>query len=157
MIINIENFDKKNISLVRQRNNYRIRYSMDKFIIELKNVYSPFGIEKYNNKDILNLSLVPKDNNDFNNIQFIKQINETFMNYSHPDFKNFEYSSPIKPNNNSYIMRTHLSNKLNINSLDKNFEIKNNTFNIQLEISSIWTFQNKFGLVLTILEINQSL
>jgi hypothetical protein len=156
MITSVDNFDKKNISLVRQRNNYRIRYSMDKFIIELKNVYSPFGCEKYNNKDILNLSLIPKDNSDFNNIQFIKQINETFMNYSHPDFKNLEYSSFIKMSNNIHTIRTHLSNKLNINSPDKNFEIKNNTFNVQLEISSIWTFQNKFGLVLTVLEINQS-
>lgn len=156
MITNIDNFDKKNISLVRQRNNYRIRYSMDKFVIELKNVYSPFGCEKYNNKDILNIILSTKDNQDFNNLQFIKQINEIFMNYSntHLDFLNFEYNSPIKINNGNHILRTHLANNLIINSLDKNFEIKKNTFNIQLEISSIWTFQNKFGLVLTILSIS---
>ena len=157
----INSFDSKKIILIEDKKNYRIRYSaVDKLIINISNAYSPFGIEKYNKKDILNIELTNNSNINNNIISLIKEIDNYFLNLGEikSEFKNFIYTSPIKNISDEKInIRCHLSNKLKIKTKDNNpesFILKKKNFKIELEFSSIWLFNESYGIVLTINSID---
>lgn len=154
----ISNFSKDKIKLITDKKNYRIRYNcVDKLIFKPLEVYSPFGIEKYNKKDILNLELKVNSNEKYNYSLLIKEIDEYFKNLSttNPDFGNLNYISPIKIQEDGKILiRTHISNKLKIKTNNQTFVLKKNKFKIELEFSSIWIYNENYGLILTVNEID---
>lgn len=156
----IAKFDKNKIRLINDKKMYRIKYNaLDNIQFNISNVYSPFGIEKYNNKDILNLELDISNNQNYNIMTFIKELDEWFKNISSNDpqfvnkFNDYNYNSPIKYSDNKILIRTHLSNKLKIKTKDNTpFVLKKNKFNINLEFSSLWHHYetSTFGLILTV-------
>lgn len=154
----ISNFSKDKIKLITDKKNYRIRYNcVDKIFFKVPSVYSPFGIENYNKKDILNLDLKNDSNEKYNYILIIKELDEYFKNLpnTNPDFGNLNYISPIKIQDDGKItIRTHISNKLKIKSNNNQIVLKKNKFQIELEFSSIWVYNNNFGLILTVNEID---
>ena len=150
------NYELAKINLIDDKKSFRIRYSgVNKILFNIKGVYSPFGIENYNKKDILNLELTNNNNDNHNNIIILKQLDDYFKELSNnkKELKDMNYTSPIKIlADNKINIRTHLSKKLNfkVNDNQKNVEIKNKKFNIELEFSSIWIYNENYGLVLTI-------
>jgi len=152
----INNFDKTKIVLLDDKKSFRIRYGgVNNIILKLKKVYAPFGIEKYNNKDILNLEYSIEDNLTNNFFSLIIELDEYFKELSNTksEFINMNYVSPIKNITDKKIMlRTHLAKKINIKLKDnsKTFELKKATFNIELEFSTIWLYSNNYGIVLTV-------
>jgi len=149
--------NKSKIYLVEDKKNFRIRYNgVDKLLFNIKNIYSPFGIEKYNKKDILNLELTNDSNYKNNIVSLLKELDEYFssLSVSEPKFLNLNYNSFLKNNgNNKFLIRTHISNKLKIKSKNndpKSIIIKNNSFNIELEFSNIWIYNDSYGLILTV-------
>jgi hypothetical protein len=152
----INSFDKTKILIQTDKKNHRIRYNCFNILaFKVTEVYSPFGIEKYNNKDILNLELTNNSNLKNNLISIIKELDTYFKELSetHEDFHGLNYTSPIKnKDDKTIIIRTHISNKLKIKTKKEtptDIKIKNNTFNIGLEFSNIWTYGENYGLVLT--------
>lgn len=153
----ITTLDKSKIYLIDDKKNYRIRYNgVDKLLYIIKNIYSPFGVEKYNNKDILNLEIENNSNYNNNIISLLKELDEYFNDFTKTDqkFFNLNYISFLKNNgNNKFIIRTHLSKKLKIkakNNDPKSIIFKNNSFSIELEFSNVWVYNNSYGLILTI-------
>jgi len=153
----ITTLDKSKIYLIDDKKNYRIRYNgVDKLLFMVKNIYSPFGVEKYNNKDILNLEIENNSNYNNNIISLLKELDEYFNDLTKTDQKFFHlnYTSFLKNNgNNKFIIRTHLSKKLKIkakNNDPKSIIFKNNSFSIELEFSNVWVYNNSFGLILTV-------
>jgi hypothetical protein len=147
--------DLTKIFLVNDKNTYRIRYGgVNKIILKVPEVYSPFGIEKYNNKEILNLEFDYNNNDKYNILAQIKSIDNYFLQFKERDeFKDLNYMSPIKElSGNKISLRCHVSNKLNFktkNSLEVPV-IKKNKFNIELEFTSIWKYNENYGLLITI-------
>jgi hypothetical protein len=149
------NYELNKINLIDDKKSFRIRYSgVNKILLNIKDVYSPFGIENYNKKDILNLELTSETNDKYNNMVLIKQLDNYFknLNESKKELNNLSYTSPIKIiSDNKIQIRTHLAKKMDIKSNNqKNIEIKNKKFNIELEFSSIWMYNQNYGIVLTV-------
>jgi hypothetical protein len=148
-------YELNKINLLDDKKSFRIRYcGVNKILLNIENIYSPFGIEKYNNKDILNLVLSSETNQNYNNIVLIKELDNYFKNLheSKKELNNLCYTSPIKIiSDNKIQIRTHLAKKINIKSNNQqNIEIKNKNFNIELEFSSIWKYNQNYGIVLTV-------
>ena len=160
----INRFDKTKILIQSDKKNFRIRYNcVDNLAFKIKEVYSPFGIEKYNNKDILNLELVNDSNINNNLISLIKEIDNYFseLHITNTNFTDLNYMSPIKNiSENKIQIRTHVSNKLKIKTKKDspyNIVIKNNRFQIELEFSSIWVYNMNYGIVLTVNVIDMNI
>jgi hypothetical protein len=148
-------YDLNKINLIDDKKSFRIRYSgVNKILLNIKDVYSPFGIENYNKKDILNLELTSETNEKYNNIVLIKELDNYFKNLhvSKKELNGLSYTSPIKIiSDNKIQVRTHLAKKIDIKTnKNKNIEIKNKKFNIELEFSSIWMYNQNYGIVLTV-------
>ena len=157
----INSFDSKKIILIEDKKNFRIRYNaVDKLLLNIPIIFSHFGIEKYNKKDILNLELQNSNNLNNNIISLIKEIDNYFseLGILKPEFKNFNYMSPIKNISEDKInLRCHLSNKLKIKTKDnspESFILKKKNFKIQLEFSSVWLYNDSFGIILTVNSID---
>lgn len=153
----INSFDKTKILIQTEKKNHRIKYNcFYNLAFKVSDVYSPFGIEKYNNKDILNLELTNDSNIKNNLISLIKEIDSYFKDLSntHTDFADLDYTSPIRnKDDKTIVIRTHISNKLKIKTKKENpldIKIKNNKFQVELEFSTLWTYNQNYGLVLTV-------
>ena len=123
----------------------------------LKNIFLPFGLEEYNNKYIINFEL--NDNKEFEN--YIRKLEKNINNLIDEDseiksvFKkkenyNLLCKSYIKKNKNKFITIYK-----NLEDKDETlFNIKKNkNYDIELEISGIWKFNNLTGLYINIISI----
>jgi hypothetical protein len=153
---NIGDYNFNEIFFLKQKNNYKIyirnKKNNEKIKIISPLLKIPFGSEKYQGKEIINLELsnYKSDNNIYNFFSLIKSIDNFFEKISWSDFiknnlqnkisedllndlKNKKYISCLKnrPNNFDPLLRTHLRHKKNVNS--KFFKIENS---IQKIISS---------------------
>ncbi len=148
------NYDLNKINLIDDKKSFRIRYAgVNKVLLKIEDVYSPFGIENYNKKNILNLELTSKTNDNHNNIVLIKELDNYFknLNETKKELNGLNYNSPIKIlSDNKIQIRTHLAKNINIKTNQKNIEIKNKNFDIELEFSSIWLYGGNYGIVLTV-------
>ncbi|AYV78813.1 MAG: hypothetical protein Edafosvirus36_3 [Edafosvirus sp.] len=167
IINNINLFD---VYLMTEKKNYRILFSGKKLKINSLKVKIPFGTEKYNNKDIVNIELInyKKTNGNYNFYSSIKQIDYIFKHLLEDDIHNnlkntlpygFEkeiagkhYMSCIKENENvkfNPLLRTHLKNTVitkNNNHMTK-FEIKGTYAKVELELGSLWTTPTNYGII----------
>ena len=111
------NYELSKINLIDDKKSFRIRYSgVNKILLKINDVYSPFGIENYNKKDILNLELCNNNNNNYNNIVELKEFDNYFKNLSQTkmELNNLNYMSPLKIlSENKIQIRTHLAKKIN--------------------------------------------
>jgi hypothetical protein len=103
-----------------------------------------------------------QNTNNLNNniISLIKEIDNYFSELGNlkPEFKNFNYISPIKNISEDKInLRCHLSNKLKIKTKDnspESFILKKKNFKIELEFSSVWLYNDSYGILLTVNSID---
>lgn len=149
------NYELNKINLIDDKKSFRIRYcGVNKILLNIKDIYSPFGIENYNKKNILNLELTTETNEKYNSFVLIKELDNYFKNLheSKKELNNLNYTSPIKIlSENKIQIRTHLAKKLEIKTNNqKNIEIKNKKFNVELEFSSIWIYNDNYGVILTV-------
>jgi hypothetical protein len=155
---NIININTKFINVVKSgKNFYSIFYNVNLIEINLKNVFIPFGTEKFNNKLILNIELL--DSNETNNI--ISKI-ESIENEISNNFKNLGLMKCSKKSKLGYLLRTHITNSTKCYILKKDdsklyidiINTKNSECDIKLKIKGIWTTDNNYGLYITIDDIN---
>jgi len=128
--------------------------------INVNNVNFPFGIEEYKNKYVINFEV--NDNESCKKFtEIINKLERNIINLidHEVDVKSVLYTKEnyptkcrayIKKNKNKIITVYKLNNKEV--SL---FEIqKNESYNLELEISGIWKYKNTSGLYINISQIN---
>jgi hypothetical protein len=150
---------KKNSYILLNINNDS---SMSKINMFGNNLYSPFGIESYKNKYILNLEITKKKDIDFwediNKLDnFLRNINGFKINNNIINLKDLEYYPIIKKRKSKKpIIRTHIKitkNKINTkikdtkNNLLTIFEFpKKSRIDINIEIGDLWIYKNTYGI-----------
>jgi len=83
--IKLEQIDKSKIFLMDEKNKgYRVTYKMGKLKFKITNAKIPFGVEQYNNKDILNIELLNNNNEHNNLIHEINLIGSIYEQFSKP-------------------------------------------------------------------------
>jgi hypothetical protein len=125
-----------------------------KYTLKLVNVRCPFGVEEFNKKLYLNVEL-KKDNFDHQTILKDIKLIETYLlrNSNKEKISNIKndilFKLTIPQNNKKILCNTFLNQKLcNI------FEIKGQTCDIDIELNTIWEYENKTGVQMTVKTIN---
>lgn len=148
--ININNLKIFNIS----KKYYNINDDTNKQII-INNVtcHIPFGVEKFNDKLLLNIELLESNENN-NIISKIESIEKFISN----KFQNLGLTSCVKKSKLGYLLRTHFLKKTECFILKKNQEkmiIDEINLNLSdaetnLTIKGIWTNDNNYGLYIVV-------
>ena len=148
----------------------------NKYVIKLTNMKCPFGVEKYNYKEIINFEFLgsKKNNQMLNQYSLIKQIDsflrnikeetlENYINYDmYDDINEKHYMSCLKEKRGfDPLIRVHLKKKakniLTEVSKDGTYydlnNIKGEMCNLTIEIGDIWINEYNYGLVLYVSEI----
>ena len=122
-------------------------------VINNLNAHLPFGVEKYNDKILLNIELL--DTNENNNV--ISTI-ESIEKFIAKKFPNLGLSSCIKKSKLGHTIRTHFLKNTECFILKKNQEkmlideinLKLADSEINLTIKGIWTNDNSYGLYIIV-------
>lgn len=156
-------FKKEKDKIGEYNKSYSI-YSNDnkKIVIHLENILLPFGVENYKSSKILNININVKTNDEHvKYYEMINQLEDEFeKNFVDMSFEDKKYISCLKKNLNGYTLRTHVYTKPEIyimlgkykNNLSYN-ELKKATANIDIELSLVWLYDDKYGIVWTVKNI----
>jgi hypothetical protein len=156
-------FKKEKDKIGEYNKSYSIRSNENKKIIfHLKNILLPYGIENYKLSKILNINIDVKRNEEhsmyYNMIDELEtELKKHLIDSSFEDKK---YVSSLKKHTNGYILRTHVYTKPDIyimlgkykNTLSFN-ELKKAIANVDIELSLVWLFDEKYGIVWTVKNI----
>jgi hypothetical protein len=160
-------YELKKIYLIPEKKGYRVAYTGSKIIIEIPSCYMPFGIEKYNNKEILNIYIDTKKSNEiYNSYVDIKSFENAFDTIR---TKNEEIKLPdgfLKEIESSTFyhniisekigekMRLHVKKNLEIFKMENgkkilltSADIKGKNAKLRIELNSIWIHGGNYGLV----------
>lgn len=120
----------------------------------LNNIVIPFGVEIYNQKEIVNLEIQPKNNETYNYISIIESIENKIKNSSLDMIKNKNLITSIKDSKYGKILRTHLikdpeiyiksKSDTKINLMKTN--LKNSESNVNISLKGIWIKDESYGL-----------
>jgi hypothetical protein len=153
----ILNINSQNINVYcLNKKFWNLLYNNKIINIHINNVLIPFGIEKFNDKIVLNIELL--DSNDNNNI--ISKL-ESIENQIEKYFKNHGLSKSLKKSKLGYILRTHYMKSTECYILKKNGEkmmidetnLINAECEIDLSIKGIWVNDNNYGMYIIINKI----
>jgi hypothetical protein len=150
-IINI--FTNKIIVTPLNKKFWHLLYNQKCINININNALIPFGVEKYNDKLILNVELF--ETNDNNNI--ISKI-EALENEIQKYFKNMGIIKTLKKSKIGYLVRSHYLKSTECYILKKNGEkmmidesnLQNAECGFNLLIKGIWVNDNNYGLYIII-------
>ena len=157
---NINNIDNINSSFIKvfylNKKFWNLLYNDQIIDIFIDNVLIPFGIEKYNDKLVLNIELLETNMN--NNI--ISKL-DAIENEIQKNFKNIGLIKSLKKSKLGYILRTHYMKLSECYILKKNEEkiiiyesnLQNAECAINLSIKGIWVTENNYGLYIIIKSI----
>ncbi len=132
---------------------WHLLYNQKCVNIHINNALIPFGVEKYNDKLILNLELFETNENN-NIISKIEALEYEIQKY----FKNMGIMKSLKKSKLGYLIRTHFLKSTECYILKKNGEKmmidENNLQNAECEfnllIKGIWLSDNNYGLYIII-------
>jgi hypothetical protein len=162
--IYIKNKEK---NMKKDKINYKIinKYN-DTIIFTIKNIYIPFGIEKYNDKNLLNLELNPEKYNEHYNANiFLMQLEKELIEKQNIKdiniinaIQNKSFFSNVKKNNEKIIIRNYMIGMPDIymkinNKKFQIFDCKNKRGNVKIEIFTLWITLDKYGILFNIKEI----
>lgn len=129
--------------------------------IKLNNIFIPFGLEKFNNKHILNLEFDKNINTHNNYISVLTSLENKIINKTYETEINVEsnlvnksFTKSIKDSILGFILRTHLSDSTEIFILKKDLSkmpiekenLKGTNVNIELTLKGLWINDEKYGL-----------
>ena len=125
-----------------------------KIKFNLNNIVIPFGVEIYNQKEIVNIEIQPKNNESYNYISIIESIENKIKNSSLVMIKNKNLITSIKDSKYGKILRTHLikdpeiyiksKSDTKINLMKTN--LKNSESNVNISLKGIWIKDESYGL-----------
>ncbi|AYV82062.1 MAG: hypothetical protein Homavirus5_4 [Homavirus sp.] len=175
----IDSFDMYNIVFVKTKNNYMIFIknfnTLNRLRLKTPPMFTPFGIEKYNYKDIVNLEFheLKKNNDMYNFWSYLQQLDKFFINIKYENFttklnnkipeeiingiKTKTYISCIRPRDGDFnpLLRTHI--KKNKNTIQSVFYDESNTIlnpnnikskigNFTIELGFLWITDTQYGI-----------
>ena len=129
--------------------------------LTLNNVLLPFGVEKYNDKNIINLELENNNNTHNNYISVIDAIENKVKNKDinidincHQNLINKTFLPTFKKSKLGYLLRTHLLSNTEIYILKKNNDkmlidssnLSNATCDLTISLKGIWIKDDSYGL-----------
>ncbi len=132
---------------------WHLLYNQKCINIHLNNALIPFGVEKYNDKLILNLELFETNENN-NIISKIEALENEIQKY----FKNMGLTKSLKKSKLGYLVRSHYLKSTECYILKKNGEkmmidennLQNSECEFNLLIKGIWINDNNYGLYIII-------
>lgn len=136
---------------VKDENNYK------NLVLDVKNVYLPFGLEEYKNKYCINFE-IDKEDEVYklfrlleNKINELIEVDIELKSVFHKKPKyNLLCKAHLKMNKNLFISKFFVNGKET-----SIFEIeKKKKYNLELEVSGIWTFKKMGGIYLNIKTIS---
>lgn len=153
---------KKKINIGNQFLNYPIKYSDKNLIIQTPIVYIPFGINKYDNKNYIDISFVNSDNdstmNQFKNI--IISLNDKIQNKLKNINKKKKFITSYKKSNGFFSDRLRLSfleDILIFNESKKQISLEHIKSKIYTKLllcpQFIWEHKKTYGISWNILQI----
>ena len=162
LTVGFKKTNDKNYTLFNE-NNKEFNYT-------LKNVYLKFGIEKYNDNNILNIFFdkeKSENNENYNSFSEICSIISKVSKITENKFDAVRYNcdgkgfqSPIKNEDDQYTeIRTYLSKNVDIfykdmlGSLNINVDISKSFANVDLCIKTLWITENNFGVIIYVKKI----
>jgi len=130
-----------------------------KIKINTPTMFSPFGIESYNNKLIMNLEFYNIDSNNqmYNFFSYIKTLDNILTTNPPQELTNKTYISCIKERNNNPLLRIHLRViKTNIITAITDYDnkyvttdsVKNKKIQGELEIGTLWYTDETYGIII---------
>jgi len=131
--------------------------STSRICLTLYGIYIPFGVESYNNNDILNIELKNNSNYNYNTLVMLKKILSTFEYLkttdkgSKYDINDKECFSFIKElDDDKYNIRLYIKYGAKVvlkNSIgDVPYsQLKHKRCNIDIEVGSLWTTDKNYG------------
>lgn len=171
----INNTNLYDMYLMTEKKNYRILFLGQKLRINSLKIKFPFGVEKYNNKEVLNMELINynKTNGNYNFYSSIKQIDYVIKNIIstemqnnlknplpfgfHKEIAGKHYMSCIKEFGNfNPLLRTHIKKtivKQNTDSITR-YELKGKFARVELECGALWVNQTNYGIIWYVTTIN---
>ena len=150
-------FDPQKIKYNSKSKYIELSHDENELNMSHQSLYVPFGLEKNFNNYILKIQYNDESKELFDKITKIEQQNITFLRIQ-GDLEKYQYKSQIieKENYGKFLIVKIpvVKNQFNVQVIDKDDNIQN-IFNIQkkqkmnlcLEISSIWSFKNKYSCV----------
>jgi hypothetical protein len=162
-------FKKTKDKIGEYRKNYiPLNIKGEKIKIKLENVTIPFGMEKYNSSNIINIEISPKKNNDHHNYHaIISSFEKEFTDLDLIKNKELkkelidkQYYNNMRDSKDGFIIRTHLFNMpeiyLNMGKF-KNLltlsDITKTKANVELELAMVWLNEHNYGIIWRIKEI----
>ncbi len=132
---------------------WHLLYNQKCISIHITNALIPFGVEKYNDKLVLNIELFETNENN-NIISKIESIENEIQKY----FRNMGIMKTLKKSKLGYLVRSHYLKSTECYILKKNGEKmiidENNLQNAECEfnllIKGIWLTDNNYGLYIII-------
>lgn len=126
----------------------------------LNNIVIPFGVEIYNQKEIVNLEIQPKNNESYNYISIIESIENKVKNSKLDMIKNKTLIPSIKDSKYGKILRTHLISDPSIYIKSKSdskinlmkTNLKNSESNVTISLKGIWIKNESYGLLWSLSE-----
>lgn len=154
MILNID-FEK--INYKKENNFYSINYDNKAFIISVKNVLIPFGVEKNFSNYIIKVSENENSKDLFNFIHKFENNNIDYLKSIESSFKEEDYKSQIlKKDNYSNLLIIKIpivKNQIQVeikkdNNIISMFDIpKKAIVSLDIEIDTIWFFKGKYSCI----------
>jgi hypothetical protein len=171
--MDISNIDYSKLLLVSEKKGYRFAYNFSKFKIKTPVCLMPFGLETYNNKEIINIELSNATNEQINFNATVRMLDKLYQQFSNKQIQennvfpfinlpagfakevsNMEYSPCIKPSLLGSIIRCHVKPNINVikkvngtNVICSKNDLKKSNAIIELELGNIWIHNNKYGLI----------
>jgi len=151
-------FKKTSEKYKEQKINYNISYHNKKPTIRLEKVYIPFGVENFNDRQIINIEIHPKKHyNAYSMINGFENQLSNLENYSDKivleNIQNKGYYKNMRKSKLGYIIRTHVFHKPEIfcniagfKTLMSTSDIKNTNSNVDLELGTFWINENNYGI-----------
>jgi hypothetical protein len=126
--INLKKINEKVYKLYNEEENLEISIKMK----------TPFGIELYNGKKIVNWELAVKNNYEYNSVVKLKELERLIKN--NEEFENKIFTPFLKERRSGvYHLRSFINNEqTEIIEPNKNYEVN-------LSFDKIWIYGNRFG------------
>jgi len=130
-----------------------------RIVLILYGAYIPFGIESYNNSDIVNVEIKDNSNYNYNTLVMLKKILSTFdylkttdkgSKYDIVDKEFFSFIKELDKDKDKYNIRLYI--KYGAKVVLKNVigdvpysQLQHKRCNIEIEVGSLWTTDKKYG------------
>jgi len=159
---------------VGQKKSYRMVFEGSKLTLYTPFVYSPFGVETYNGKHILNFEVDTEKTNELYNFYALiykfenilqnlenNEIDDLNIKKNHQQIFNLikgkQFISCIKQGLKGYLIRSYVNQGIEIKSNNDDYytinQMKGKMVKLTIDIGNLWIMPDTYGYILNITNI----